>query len=763
MDNYTGKRLDGRYEIQEVIGVGGMAVVYKAYDNVDDRIVAVKILKDEFLANEEFRRRFKNESKAISLLSHPNIVKVYNVNYGDRLQYIVMEYVEGITLKEYIEQQGHLGVKETVHFTMQILRALQHAHDKGIIHRDIKPQNILLLSNGTIKVTDFGIARFSYSDTKTMTDSAIGSVHYISPEQARGLPIDERTDIYSIGVAMYEMLTGRVPFVSDNSVSVALMQLQNDPRSIREINPNIPVGLEQIVMRAMEKDTKSRYQTASEMLLDIEEFKRNPGMRFQQQKYFVDNEPTRLSPAVGSGAYSKQPAVSSPTVVVPAVPAAPAAAAPAVPKVPKKQPKPEQDDDYDYEEANKGKIGFVIAGVLIGLIVVGVIAFTGLYFFAPEMLEKLPISSFASSSRVPQLVGLNYSNDIKDNEKYNKYKIVVEYENTKNQDEIGVILRQEPEDGKKFEGNKKEIKIFVGAQKVVIPDVVNMNWSSAEDMLKNMGLVVNKIEEPNLSVEFGTVTRTNPPEGTEVDRGSTVHIYYATDSSYKEVPYLVGMDVNIAKQRVESLDLKLEEPYEEEDSDKPKGEIIAQAETKGTKVPPGTKIHVTVSTGIAPENKVTLSIVLPSLGKEEYCVIYVDGESKFRQSILMDGSSHKFEIEGEGDEASVKVHIDGDEYYTCTVDFAEEEPVISNQKYTSTGSAARPVSLTSVVGQGAVTAKESLVSKGIRSENIIINYVAVEDPAMDGKVIMMNPAPSSSVVYNENTKITLTVGQFEGV
>ena len=225
MDNYVGKRLDGRYELQEVIGVGGMAVVYKAYDNIDDRTVAVKILKDEFLASEEFRRRFKNESKAIAVLSHPNIVKVYDVSYGDKLQYIVMEYVEGITLKEYIEQQGVISWKETVHFTTQILRALQHAHDKGIVHRDIKPQNIMLLENGTIKVTDFGIARFSRSETRTMTDTAIGSVHYISPEQARGDITDDKSDIYSVGVVMYEMLTGQLPFQSDNSVSVAIMQL----------------------------------------------------------------------------------------------------------------------------------------------------------------------------------------------------------------------------------------------------------------------------------------------------------------------------------------------------------------------------------------------------------------------------------------------------------------------------------------------------------------------------------------------------------
>ena len=293
MENYCGKRLDGRYEIREIIGVGGMAVVYKAYDNIDDRIVAVKILKEEFLANEEFRRRFKNESKAIAVLSHPNIVKVYDVSFGDRLQYIVMEYVEGITLKEYIEQQKVINWKEAVHFVSQILLALQHAHDKGIVHRDIKPQNIMLLQDGTIKVTDFGIARFSRGDTRTMTEDAIGSVHYISPEQARGELTDDKADIYSVGVVMYEMLTGQLPFQSDNAVSIAIMQLQQEAKPPREINPEIPLGLEQITMRAMQKNPNNRYHSAAEMMLDIDEFKRNPSIKFNYN-YFVDNEPTKF-------------------------------------------------------------------------------------------------------------------------------------------------------------------------------------------------------------------------------------------------------------------------------------------------------------------------------------------------------------------------------------------------------------------------------------------------------------------------------------
>lgn len=222
MENYVGKRLDGRYEIQDVIGVGGMAVVYKAYDNIDDRIVAVKILKEEYLANEEFRRRFKNESKAIAVMSHRNIVKVFDVSFGDRLQYIVMEYIEGITLKEYIDKKGGLEWREALYFAIQILKALQHAHDKGIVHRDVKPQNIMLLENGTIKVADFGIARFSHSETRTMTEKAIGSVHYISPEQAKGELTDEKADIYSVGIVLYEMLTGRLPFDGDSAVSVEI-------------------------------------------------------------------------------------------------------------------------------------------------------------------------------------------------------------------------------------------------------------------------------------------------------------------------------------------------------------------------------------------------------------------------------------------------------------------------------------------------------------------------------------------------------------
>ena len=285
MDKYVGKRLDDRYDIREVIGVGGMAIVYKAYDRVEDRIVSIKILRDEYLGNQEFLRRFRNESRAIAMLSHPNIVKVYDVSFGDRLQYIVMEYIDGITLKEYISQQHVIRWKEAVHFTLQILYALQHAHEKGIIHRDIKPQNIMLLKDGTIKVTDFGIARFSRSDSRTMTDKAIGSVHYIAPEQARGAVTDEKSDVYSVGVMLYEMLTGKLPFEAENAVSVAIMQMQSEAKTPRSINPEIPEGLEEITLKAMKKDPEQRYASAAEMIRDINAFRQDPSIRFQYQCY----------------------------------------------------------------------------------------------------------------------------------------------------------------------------------------------------------------------------------------------------------------------------------------------------------------------------------------------------------------------------------------------------------------------------------------------------------------------------------------------
>lgn len=316
MDNYIGRMLDNRYEILEMIGSGGMAVVYKARCHRLNRLVAIKILKDELSQDEEFRRRFHAESQAVAMLSHPNIVSVYDVSRSGDVDYIVMELIDGITLKQYMEQKGVLNWREALHFATQIAKALEHAHSRGIIHRDIKPHNIMLLKDGSVKVADFGIARIS-SAQNTLTREALGSVHYISPEQAKGSRVDERSDLYSLGVVLYEMLTGRPPFDGDSPVSVAIQHINAKPVLPSELNPDIPLGLEQITIHAMTAQIENRYESATKLLEDLEEFRKKPNIVFQYSN-------AELSPAAR---LEEKPAVTaSPATTVLAASAAQAAA-----------------------------------------------------------------------------------------------------------------------------------------------------------------------------------------------------------------------------------------------------------------------------------------------------------------------------------------------------------------------------------------------------------------------------------------------------
>ncbi len=736
MDNYTGKRLDGRYEIQEVIGVGGMAVVYKAYDNIDDRTVAVKILKEEYLANEEFRRRFKNESKAIAVLSHPNIVKVFNVSYGDRLQYIVMEYVEGITLKEYIEQQGKLGIKETVHFTMQILRALQHAHDKGIVHRDIKPQNIMLLSNGNIKVTDFGIARFSYSDTKTMTDSAIGSVHYISPEQARGDTTDDRADIYSVGVVLYEMLTGQLPFQSDNSVSVALMQLQSDPKRPRELNSSIPVGLEQIVMHAMQKNAKDRYLTAAEMLLDIEEFKRNPTIRFQRD-YFVDNDPTKFVP--------KNSTVSVPSTVH----------APVVTS-------PEYIDYEDEEEERSGRGGLVAIGVSIGLLVLAVFVFAFLYFFTDVFQPDTLV--------VPNFFGKNYETEIAGSDFEKDFDFIIEpVANSSYED--GSVFFQTPSSGTKVTPDNNVITLSVAdnAQELVVPDVVGYQHELAKETLISKGFKVQSLPILNLVQEFGTVIKTEPVANTEVSKDTTITIYFASDEDLIQVPdNAVGWDIEMAKAIIESVGLTVDEEIIYENSSEDSGTVIRTEPEAGEKVIQGSKVTLIASNGIPEVGVATLTINLPSSGSTRgNFEVFVNNESYTTKTLLMDGKEYSTEIQGNGSDVSVKVYIDNKEYYTCTVDFTKNPAVISNASYSSSSSLGTRKAMPSVTGLSYETAVAQLNSLGFY--NIVREERNVASSSDVNKVISQSPSASTQSIlgvtstYSLDTEIVLVVGKDFGI
>lgn len=702
MDNFCGKRLDGRYEIREIIGVGGMAVVYKAYDNIDDRIVAIKILKDEYLSNEEFKRRFKNESKAIAVLSHPNIVRVYNVSFGDRLQYIVMEYVDGITLKEYIEQQGVINWKEAVHFTGQILAALQHAHDKGIVHQDIKPQNIMLLQDGTIKVTDFGIARFSRMDSNTTSENAIGSVHYISPEQARGEMTDDKADIYSVGVVMYEMLTGTLPFQSDNAVSVALMQLQQDPKKPRDIVPTLPLGLEQITIRAMQKNPNDRYRSSAEMLMDINEFKRNPSIKFNYS-YFVDQEPTKY---VRGGA---------------------------------SQIRNQLNTDENIEEDKKpiNKTTAIMLGAIAGIIVL-VLVIAGIL----GIINNRKIV-------VPNFVNLNYYTQIENNPDYADFEFEFKYDETSTLEE-GTVLEQNPEASEKIKkGSKITLTIAQKDGVVIDASVIGMTESEAKNYFISRGVMATIIPEFSETVQPGIVIRTDPQVGSSVKVGGQVTVYIATDKQESvKVPQLEGCSKEVAEQLLKAADLEVG-TVTEVDSALEKGMVVTQSIAKDTEVPLGTKIDFTISNGIPSESSVDIVVTLPSTQKTGTLKIYLNSELYYTSGELyLDGANKTYTIKGKGADNSYRVIIDDTVIQEGKIDFTKVPGVITEIKNNDGAQL-----LTNVVGETKDSAISKLNAAGFKN----IRFVEVEDATPAGTVISQTPSGDGSTKYPVSQEIVLTV------
>ena len=596
MDKYIGKRLDGRYEIREIIGVGGMAYVYKAYDTIDDRTVAVKILKEEFLNNEEFLRRFKNESKAIAILSHPNIVKVYDVSLAENLQYIVMEYIDGITLKEYMDQQHDIRWKEAVHFTVQILRALQHAHDKGIVHRDIKPQNIMLLSDGTIKVTDFGIARFSRQDLRaTSEDKAIGSVHYISPEQARGEITDEKADIYSVGVMLYEMLTGRVPFDADNAVSVAIMQLQSEPTAPREIKADIPEGLEEITLKAMQKEPESRYQSAAEMLSDIDEFKRNPSIHFEY-KYFVDETPTRFVEAIT--------------------------------KVRGDMSEEEPEEGEEDEEEKKSTFLPVLAAIA-GAVLLVCLIFVGVVLFITLSGGGTPAEEFV----VDDFTNASYNEVISTPEYIAKYNFNTPVE-MYNDAPAGTIIDQDPAPNRtaKIKCNIT-FTVSMGPNLIQIPAVSQGEDSvTVYNRLTNAGFKVEEVRQSSDEVEEGCVIKVNPAYPNSVKAETTIYMYVSngpTPVEPKKVPDVTNISQADAIRMLaasnfivntENIKVVNKTGYAE-------GTVILQEPAKGTLLEPGSEVMLTVASGFSDITDVI--VPLPDVNVAVDLKVFIDGrESK---------------------------------------------------------------------------------------------------------------------------------------
>ena len=575
MDNMIGKRLDGRYSIEGLVGVGGMANVYRGTDLKTGNPIAVKVLKEEFLDNEELVRRFKNESKAISILDHPNIVKVYDVSVTDKLQYIVMEYVDGITLKEYLRQRGGaLTWKEAVYFASQVLSALQHAHAKGIIHRDVKPQNIMLLADGSIKMMDFGIARFSRAQSQTVSDKAIGSVHYISPEQAKGERTDARTDIYSVGVMLYEMLSGKLPFDGDGAVSIAIMQISDKARPLAEVAPDVPEGIRQITEKAMEKDPAKRFQSAAEMLDAIETFKKNPSIHFEYEyRNMQDNPEKQISRVVNSAKPGSNVRTGS------ARRAGAAANGTKKKKKNRKEPKP-----------------FAMFPIFAGMAVAFVIGAAILVYLIFTNSNNLLFSNREDVTLI-NFVGMTKDEYLASD--YNKL-LKAEFDETYDSSSAaGTIIRQTPGAGRTVkEKQKVTLTVSLGTEYVTVPETKNMDADDAKQTLLDKGLRVTKKPIVDATVATGAVAYTEPAAGETVEGGSTVIMYVSREAAQTEavVPSLNGRTIEEAREEIKNRLISLS--VVEQASEQPAGTVINQYPEAGTKVRIGSGITVYVSTGV---------------------------------------------------------------------------------------------------------------------------------------------------------------------
>ncbi|MBQ3008800.1 MAG: Stk1 family PASTA domain-containing Ser/Thr kinase [Oscillospiraceae bacterium] len=554
-NNYIGKKVDNRYEVISLVGVGGMSNVYKAIDTATGNTVAIKFLKHEFFENEELVRRFKNESKAISLLDNPNIIKVIDVNIGETEKYIVVEYIDGITLKEYIDNRKILTWQETVQFTGTILAAIGHAHDNGIIHRDLKPQNVMLLRDGTLKIMDFGIARLSTAGQKTVTDKAIGSVHYISPEQVRGKNSDGRSDIYSIGIMMYEMLTGKLPFVSDSAVSVAMKQVSDTARKPSEIVETIPQGLEQIVLKAIEKNANDRYQSASEMLKDINEFRLNPAVVFD---YGNETEKTQVVP---------------------------------VKKKPEKKTVP--------TKKAKVKKGFrltlpVMAGIAAAFAVSSLVAIF--------LIFKLSGNALVTSHEdidLPNFIGMTES-EVKASGYKLKFNIDYAYSS---EYEEGVVFTQTPKPPKSIKENSTvTLRVSKGPQTTQLPELANYARTDAEKILSEMDVNVSIVTVSDKDIGLGYIIKTDPSRGTIVKAGSTVTIYVSRgdddDRNKTYVPNVVGQtSLDEAKKVLAKNNLRVGS-YTLRTSEAPEGTVLEQNPEPGTELIVGGAVDLVISSGL---------------------------------------------------------------------------------------------------------------------------------------------------------------------
>ena len=574
MDNLIGKTLDGLYTVRELIGTGGMANVYKAVVGPggpvpEGTVVAVKVLRQELMHDPDLVRRFKNESKAISLLNHPNIVKVYDVSVSDHLQYIVMEYVDGMTLREYLnERGGKLTSRETVHFISQILKALDHAHRNGVVHRDIKPQNIMLLDNGQLRMMDFGIARISRAENQLLSGKTMGSVHYISPEQAKGDETDCTSDIYSVGVMMYEMLSGHLPFDADDMVEVAIKQISDKPKSLHEIAPEVPNALVEITEKAMAKLPQNRYASAREMLDALDAYVQNPSVMFEY-KYITEDAPEKVVKRTMSQNHTNRPA---------------------------EKPAPRSKKTA----SRKKKRRTIYLPALLGITIAFALACLALCWMI--LNDSSNLMNNKADITLGDYIGMT-QDEAAATEQVVSGQISVTWEQEYNSDyAAGYIYKQSPVSGRTVrEGQNVTLTVSLGTQYVTVPDLTNYVQADAEQQLKDLGVSVLVTQAVDTTVASGAVIRTDPAAGSQVAAGSTVVIYISRPqvATTTKVPSLIGMSAGDARTLLVQNHLGLGSQSEQY-SDQPVGTVISQDPAAGATAKLNGRVNIVVSAGPEP-------------------------------------------------------------------------------------------------------------------------------------------------------------------
>ena len=601
MNQYIGQLLDGRYELLEVIGTGGMAVVYKARCHRLNRLVAVKVLKDEFSADEDFLRRFRAEGEAVAMLSHPNIVQVFDVSASEDANYIVMELIDGISLKQYMEVKGILNWKETLHFATQIAKGLEHAHSRGIVHRDIKPHNVMVLKNGSVKVMDFGIAQVM-NKSNTLTKEALGSVHYISPEQAKGSFTDSRSDIYSLGVVMFEMMTGRPPYDGDSPVAVAIQHINGGAPRPTSLNPNIPVGMEQIIMKAMALEPKDRYSSATELLSDLEEFRKNPALTFDYHVPVGDatkiitpisTKPKTTAERVAQAKGGvKSNGRSSQTGAVPVrqtgrVSSQTGRNPEALARARKRR---EEEARRDAQRSRTAAIAVVSCSV---------VAIIAIVVFLAAIFNGFILNEDKGRVEVPYLTGSMYSEDF--DSRYPNFTIRLRPQQYDDFYVAGQIMHQEPAGGLMVaKGTELYLTISMGQEPNVklMEDLVGITQDRATSFLMGQGLKPLVREEASDDYPAGYVVRTDPVAGAELSDGQTVRLFVSTGPSTVtgKMPNLLGATKERALENLEQWgfqNVTITGVYSSEE----KGRVVSQSEAAGTVLDVNTHITLEVSEG----------------------------------------------------------------------------------------------------------------------------------------------------------------------